>query len=179
MKTDLFGTKKRKKRTYLEINLNKYDRDTFSDRLERLKYLNSIFPKGYGFLSGMETAYVFDEAKMTFINGEFISTIMLAQAFIEHKLQACLASKGLIKESKNGLKSMTMCLRRKKLVNEFLLNKIDHLRKIRNPFSHLRPGDESSVSERIFLEKQGPLLIMEKDAKNSIALMYQIAITKM
>lgn len=178
MKANLFGDKKKKRKTYLEIKLNKYDRDSFYDRLERLKYLNRIFPKGYSFLSGMETAYVFDEAKMTFINGEFISTIMLAQAFIEHKLQTYLASRGLIKESKKGLKSMTSYLKRNKLVNEFLLDKIDHLRKIRNPFSHLKLDDESSISRRIFLQRKEPFIVMEEDAKEAIALMYQIAIIK-
>ena len=87
MQKDLFGKKVIQKKTRLETSLLRYDKRSLNERVERLKYINKIIPKGYGIAADMETVYVFDEAKMTFINGEFISTVLLSQAFIERKLQ--------------------------------------------------------------------------------------------
>jgi hypothetical protein len=75
---NLFGVKLKQKKTSLERKLVKYDISTFQDRLERLKFLNGVFPKGFSFFSDFETAFVFDETKMAFINGEFIATLTLS-----------------------------------------------------------------------------------------------------
>ena len=104
---DLFGNNILKKtKTRLESSLEKYDSNSFNDRLERLKFLNKVFPKGYGIMGDQETVYVFSEVKMAFINGEFISTILLAQAFIERNLQGYYESIGLEKIAQKGLKSI-------------------------------------------------------------------------
>jgi hypothetical protein len=84
---DLFGYIKNTRRPRLETAVLKHDRETLDARLERLRHLQTIFPRGYGFLSGVETALVFDEAKMAYINGLFVATILLSQAHIEHALQ--------------------------------------------------------------------------------------------
>lgn len=179
MKKDLFVTKIKQKRTILEKSLVKYDRDSFEDRLKRLKFLNKIFPKGYGFLSDPETAYIFDETKMAFINGEFIATLMLSQAYIERKVQIYFSSIGFEKEAKRGLKFIIDFARKHKLINNYLLEKIDLLRNKRNPFSHLKHYKyKFNISQRIMAEMKEPLLIVEKDAHEAISLMYLISITK-
>lgn len=102
MQKDLFGNKIKEKKTFsrLESSLSKYDKDSFEERHERLKFLNKIFPKGYGFAADMETVYIFDEVKMAFVNGELISVILLSQAFIERTLQMHYESIGLAMISK-------------------------------------------------------------------------------
>jgi len=185
MTKNLFGNTFKKRKSLLEARLAKYDRDSFNDRLERLKYLQKIFPKGLAFSSRLETAYVFDEAKMAFINGEFISTIMLAQAFIEHRLQSLLIAKGLVKESKKGIKFIIDYCRTNNLIGGFLLDKIDYIRKIRNPFSHLKDYDYSyNIDQRLMTQLRNtkseenrikdPAKILEADANEAILLMYTI-----
>lgn len=178
MEKDLFGKKVVKKKSMLEKAIEKYDRNSFKDRLKRLKYLNEVFPKGYSFLSDIETAYIFDETKMAFINGEFIATLMLSQAYIERKLQNYFSSIGLATEAKRGIKYIISYARKHGLIDEFLLDKIDLLRKKRNPFSHLKPYEyEFNISHRLKKEMKEPLLIIEKDAHEAISLMYHISIS--
>lgn len=83
---DLFGkqAKANKKRaTKFEAALSRYDKTTFEERLERLKFMHKIFPKGLLLSGDMEFVFTFSEIKECFISGHFIATIVLAQAFIE------------------------------------------------------------------------------------------------
>ena len=84
MQKDLFGKKvTSKKRTRLEIMLTSYDKKSFNDRLERLGYLKKIFPKGFGFVSDLETSFILDEVKTTFIDGAFYQQY----SFLRHLLR--------------------------------------------------------------------------------------------
>jgi len=176
---DLFGAKARRRKGYYESILAKHDRDTFADRLHRFKWLLKVFPKGYGFAMSMESASIFDEAKMAFINSEYISTILLANAFLEHWLGGILSARGFRKEANSGLKSIIECLRNNNLLHDYLLEKIDRLRQIRNPFVHKKPlGHRKNLDQRVFLEQRLPFELLEKDAKEALSLMYQVAVTK-
>ena len=143
MDKDLFGNKiiKKKRPSRLENSLVKYDKESFPTRLERLKFIEKIFPKDYSILGIMETVFVFEEAKMTFINGEFISTILLAQAFIEKKLQGHYIDIGFDNIASKGLKAIIRHARQNRVLHNYLLDKIDDLRKKRNPFTHFKPVD--------------------------------------
>jgi hypothetical protein len=124
-----------------------------------------------------ESIFLFQEAGLAFINGAFISSVMLAQAFIERRLQDYMEAKGLGKEAKRGLDFIIKYFRKRKILDEFLLGKIDLLRQRRNPFSHLKPYDHPyTMGQRIFLEKKQPDKILLSDAKEAISLMYNISL---
>ncbi|WJJ96582.1 hypothetical protein [Algibacter luteus] len=185
---NLFGesVKKKKRKSRLESSLEKYDKDTFEERLERLKFLNKIFPKEFGILADPETVYVFGEAKMAFVNGEFISTILLSQAFIERKLQLHYQSLGLDIIAKRGLKAIVTHAKKNNILHEYLIERIDVLRKRRNPFSHVKPTDhEFNLTQRMMTDLKSdkryrqPFEIMTDDAKEAISLMYTIFITEL
>jgi hypothetical protein len=175
---DLFGKPVRQRRNRFNIALEKYDKENFDERLTRLKWINSIFPKGYIYLLPPETAFIFDEAKMTFINGEYIATLFLTSAFIEHILSIHLQSKGFSKEAQKGLGAILECAKTNKLTHDFILEKADYLRAIRNPFAHLKSPDHSfNLTERAIKALSNPLSIIEKDAKEAISIMYTFAVT--
>lgn len=180
------GTESKKpSRSKYEKALLRYDEETFPDRLERLQYLNKIYPKGLAFGSDAETVFVFDEAKMSFINGEFISTILLTQAFVERWLQQYFDSKGQKKLGKEGLKKMTEYARANDLVPQFILGKIDEMRVKRNPFVHLKHFDhEHTLNQRMMKSIRNENAktyyeIMLEDAKEAISLMYTILVTRL
>ena len=176
---DLFGRARKRRPTRLRSILNGFDRRTFDQRLARLAHLQTIFPKGYSFLLPPETSFVFDEAKMAFINGQFISTILLAQAFIEHIFQCKIAARGDTKIAEAGLAAMTKYLAKHEILHEFLVKKVDELRKIRNPFVHLQNNLSSKgVFNRIVKEQKSPEQLLEEAAQRALALMYQIATTR-
>ena len=179
MEKDLFGQSIEKKESFLKKSLRKYDKDSFNDRLKRLEYLQKIFPKDYGFLLRPESAFILDEVKMTFINGYFISTVMLAQAFIEHVLQTILETFGHQKLSQKNLKEIIKWFRSNKPEHNFLMKKIDHLRRFRNPFSHLKPfNDPNTITQRSFCSRVQPDEILEKETRDALELMYQVMVTK-
>jgi len=69
-------------------------------------------------------------------------------------------------------------MRDKNTIHLSLLNKIDKLRKIRNPFVHYKNSDyEFNLMKLAFSEKIKPDDYLYKEAKNSISLVYQICIT--
>jgi hypothetical protein len=180
MNQDLFGNEIEAKAEPLENELAAYDENTFEERLERLKYLHQVYPEDYGFLMSVEMHYLFNEARRAFINGEFIGTILLAQSFIEHWLQSKLEAKGFVfSRSKQGLNYILTCLRDGRLMHEFLIDKIDQLRKMRNPFVHVRPFDDPhNIVERSYKLGKIPDMVLENDAKDALSLMYQVAITR-
>lgn len=180
MQKDLFGNPIKKRRTRLEIQLSKHDRETFEDRLERLKYLDSVIPKNYWMAGSFESIFLFQEAGVAFINGAFISSIILAQAFVERRLQDYMEARGLSKEARRGLDFIIKYFRKNRILDEFLLRKIDVLRQKRNPFSHLKPYDHPyTLSQRIFLERKQPDQILLSDAKEAVSLMYKISLIQL
>jgi hypothetical protein len=124
-----------------------------------------------------ETFYVFEEAKRSFVYGNFVSAIVLAASFVEHWLVASLGSRGYEKEAARGLAASTKVARAKNLVNEALLDRVDHLRLIRNPFVHLKSFDhEHTVGQRSLKHGTHPEALLEGDAKEALITMYGIAV---
>ena len=123
---------------------------------------------------------------MAFINGEFISTILLSQAFIERKLQLHYQSLGLDIIAKRGLKAIVTHAKKNNILHEYLIERIDVLRKRRNPFSHVKTTDhEFNLTQRMMNDLKSdkryrqPYEIMADDAKEAISLMYTIFITEL
>ena len=184
MQQTLFNKKKdnSKKQSSEELSLTRYDKRSMPDRVQRLKFLKKVFPKGYSFGSDLETAYIFDEVKMAYINGEFISTILLSQAFIERRLQMHYISLGLDNIANKGLKAIIDHAKKNETIHDFLLPKIDELRQKRNPFVHLKDYDHKyNISQRIYNSKDNvlrqPMELIAEDASEALRLMYAIFVT--
>ncbi len=176
MTRDLLGRKITKDRPRLAPSLAKYDKDSFNDRLQRLRWLYKVFPSGYSYMMPPETAYIFGEIKNVFVDGAFVATILLSSAFIEHWLSSVARSKGFEREAARGLSSVIKCLRREGLVNDYLLDKADALRKLRNPFVHLQAFEAPDrITQRAIHEKKNPIGILEDKAKEAVSLMYTIS----
>jgi hypothetical protein len=177
MDQDLLGRSLKKRKPRLASALEKHDHNSFDDRLDRLHWLQKVFPAGYGFVMSPETLYVFDEAKITFVTGAFVATILLSASFIEHWFGNILRGRGFADEANSGLGSIIECMRRERLMHEFLLRKADRLRKIRNPFVHLKSFDHRErVTHRAMRQGKHPIAILEDDAKEALSLMYGIAV---
>lgn len=178
MQKDLFGDEIKEPLDELSQALKVYDSETFEQRYERLKYINKIFPHDYGFLLPPESAYVLDEAKMTFISGQYIATVMLAQAFIEHILQLHLEGIGQPKIAKRGLSAIVKFFLQNKPQHNYIMTRIDKIRKFRNPFSHLKPFDHPErIIQKTLQTSTLPDEILEKETKEALEIMYHIAIT--
>ncbi|MBL8092305.1 MAG: hypothetical protein JNJ43_18370 [Anaerolineales bacterium] len=176
---DMFGHPVRKRVDKYERMLAKSDKETFASRVERLKFVDGIIGN-IGMLGSMETVFIFREAGWAYINGAFISTIMLSQAFIERRLHDLMFEKGFESEAKHGAQSIIKFCRKNQLVSDFLLDKFDRLRQIRNPFVHVKSSDHPfSLDQRMFTEKIQPNDLIENDAKEALSLMYTLLLTRL
>jgi hypothetical protein len=107
-----------------------------AERAARVRWLSRIIPRDRMFGMPLETSLVFEEAKASFVYGNFVAVIVLAAAFIEHWFIASLEARGYHKEASQGLAAAISCARRNNLVDSMILDKSDRLRLIRNPFVH-------------------------------------------
>jgi hypothetical protein len=125
----------------------------------------------------LETALVFEEAKASFVYGNFVAVIVLAGAFIEHWFIAGLEARGYHKEASHGLAAAIRCARRNNLVNPMILDKADRLRLIRNPFVHLKEIDhEHGLNRRIGETRNFNIrAVLENDAKEGLIAMCGVA----
>lgn len=165
----------------LRRTLSKYDRETFEERLDRLRYVASIFPDGLLMLVDHESAIVFGEAKMAFINGEYAATVLLAQAFIERRLQLIFEAEGNKKLAKASLEAKIDQLRIDGDIPRFVIDRLDSIRRKRNPFVHLKPVDhEYNLDRRMRAAAReqrdcDPVSILKNDAQEALAIMYTVA----
>jgi hypothetical protein len=179
LQIDLFGKTSKPRKSRLRSAVERYDRDTLDSRVARLEWLHKVFPSGYGFGMPFESAFVFEEAKMTFLNGQFIATSLLATAFLEHRLGSICASRGFVRESRAGLRRIIAKLREEGLVASVLLDKADYIRQRRNPFVHLKDFDhEHNLARRAIDQQTSPYDLIERDAKEALTVMYTVAIGK-
>lgn len=180
---NLFGeniTEGNRRLTRLEKALLDYDKNSFQERLARLQFIDKAFPKGHSFLGQMELLFTFDEAKSSFINGEFIGAIILAQSFIEKVFHAHFAELGHEMVAKKGLSEMIKFGKKNNLINEFILEQVDGIRKIRNPFTHLKEFNyPHSLTNRMLANKKLPYEQLEQDAKGAICFMFLVATHKL
>lgn len=151
-----------------------------------------------------ETAAMETEAQQAFINGHFISTLMISMAYGEHTLSDLGFASGKLHREHNKLKKVTEAVQELKIFKPSFWVEFQRLQDIRNTYVHRTwvevPACEraASLSERwaphplsltarirhprkIILTPEerdrtypAPLTVMEKDAQDALILMDSI-----
>src|SRR5580704_8839077 len=176
--TDLFGKPVRHQRPRYEAALERGERKTLPERAVRVRWLSEVIPKNLMFGMPLETSLVFNEAKASFVYGNYVAVIVLAASFIEHWFIASLSDRGYQKEASRGLGAAIKCARVNGLVAPLILDKADRLRLIRNPFVHLKEFDhEHDIGQRMAKSRTFDIrALLESDAKEALIAMYGVAV---
>ena len=68
MSNNLFGEKIEDNERFKQLkkSLLNHDKNTLGERLERLKYVDTIFPKNYSIAADFETVFIFNETKQCY-----------------------------------------------------------------------------------------------------------------
>jgi len=160
----------------VEAYLAEMDADTLSARASNLSYVMSIAPDA-GFAMPHESFLVFTEARDAFVSGLYVATLMLAQAFIEHRLQILMEELGEHSVAKKGISAILKRLLVLRPQHAFILNRVDQMRAFRNPFTHLKPFDHPYTIGQISLAKRvDPREILFRNARDSLSIMYTVAV---
>ena len=160
------------------VLLRRRDERTFEERVKRLEFTESIIPPERTFFCvDVEMVLTFREAETTFINGQFIATIILAQTFVEKAVYGKLKYVFRI-NTRGGFAKMLELMKEKNLLSESIIDQMQSIRKTRNPFVHYIENNYSilnRVSKTTPTLKKDIYSVLEKDAKNAIQVMVWIA----
>lgn len=174
MSDDLFGKRTKKRRPAYEAALERRDRATLSERAERVRWVSRKIPKG-GMGLPSDSLFVFTEARSTFVEGYFIATVVLSAAFAEHWMTGILSARGYVKECRGGLRACIACARKGEIWPELVLDRLDHLQTIRNPFIHLKDFDHShTLTQRSWMMGHDPADVLEKDAEEALETIFAL-----
>ncbi len=155
--------------------LKNYDSNTFDERLLRLKEINSIFPFGNKEFGSDESFKIFNEAIHSYIFGQFISTIILAQSFIERRFQEYFHLRNDNKRAKMSMSQFIKEFKGTEFLPDYILLKINKIRLKRNPFVHHRnPLHTDSLMNRAITNEIQPVHLLHNDARESIEIMFHM-----
>ena len=148
-----------------------------TDRIARLNWLVSITPPDemWVFHGAPITKYLFEEARYSYIYAQFLATIVLGFAFIEHTLAALFYASG-----RDDLERANVSLLLKEALNcdwltqdEF--DKLDQAKKTRNPVTHFRkPLNEDTIEFRSVINNEIHYAIIEEDARNVLKSVFHL-----
>ena len=174
MQKDLFGNTVDYRDSF-ENELREFDEFTFQERLKRFRYFYKYFPEHGHIIFGSDESFrIFKEVKSCFINGEYVSVVVLALSFIERRFQESLHINGFESESKQNLNKILLKFKENSAIPDYFIDRVDLLREKRNPFVHLRKVlDEDNLFSRSQKKKKNADEVLYDDAKEGIVLMFE------
>jgi hypothetical protein len=178
MEKDLFGEDV--KPMLLDIS-EQYvkDRDEiyFADKAKRLKFLHKINPDGLIMSGPTEFVLTLREVQFCFIDGHFLATIVLGQAFVEKILHQHYNELGFDTVANKGLNAILQHARKNNTISTFIINYVDTIRLIRNPITHTKDHNyPHGLDRRSYNNKTSPLIQLEKDAKKAVEICTLLAL---
>ena|SRR5579884_3592076 len=151
--------------------LDRDDAESRPHRAQRLRLLMTEYgpTERYLFFVGDISLQVFEEARLAYLNGLFIACVLLCQVCLEHMLAGLFRIAGRDDLERAGFATFLEAARNEGYISteEFAL--FDHLREIRNPYTHSRPpGAPGSLRQRAILSNTHPAGLTVQDAEAAI-----------
>lgn len=148
--------------------LDNEDKVCRSERLSRLEWLEHQFPNiNYSqFHGGLVSNSLFEEARYTYVYGQYIATIMLCLSFIETTLGSLFYSFGRNDLQRASISDLLKEAKNEDLITDSEFEVFDRIRRMRNPLIHFRrPGHEERIEYRAIKEEKYFYEVIEEDAK--------------
>lgn len=151
-------------------------------RIARLEWMENQLPQCeyIGFHGGLITNYLFEETRYCFAYGQYLATVVLGLAFIEHSLAAHFSLVGGT-ENKKPIISVLL----KKALEEGWIDKIEfdnleHARIARNPITHYREfGEKDTIEMRSLELNEYPYSVLEEDAYHVMETIFHLMKTNL
>jgi hypothetical protein len=166
-----------------------------SERLTRLQWMaeNTPQPELLIFRGGLMSKSLFEETRYCFVYGQFLATIILALAFVEHILAALFYEIGRNDLEKDGIAKLAKEALKTGWLSQEEYDWLEEIREIRNPIVHFRhlgiqPDEQLSVKpnwwkirleSRAIVQNQLPYELLEDDAKKAIKTVLHLLGTKL
>lgn len=157
--------------------LNNEDNVCREDRLSRLKWIIQNYPdiEIAMLQGGLKSHYLFEEARYSFVYGQFFASTMLSLAFIENSLSSYFFGAGRNDLKRAGAFDLLNEAKKEGIITNYEFNLLDKVRKLRNPITHFKePMNEESIEIRGLKDNKHPYIIIEDDAKKTIYAMFKL-----
>jgi hypothetical protein len=173
--------------------LEREDNLAHSERLSRLQWMaeNTPQPELLIFRGSLMSKSLFEEARYCFVYGQFLATIILSLAFIEHILAALFYEIGRSDLEKDGIAKLAKEALKTGWLSQEEYSWLEEIRDIRNPIVHFRhlgiqPDEQvkpnwwkSRIESRAIVQNQLPYELLEDDAKKAIKTVLHLLGTKL
>ncbi len=160
-------------RTWLE----REDRTCREDRLARLNWLTGLMSEGeyLTFPGGWMARHLFEEARYSFVYGQFLAAIVLGMAYAEHTLAALLYGGGRSDLERANISVLLREAVKLAWLSEAEFKNLDHARALRNPVAHFRqPLSGDTVEYRSATLNEPPYSILEEDARHVMQVVFRL-----
>jgi hypothetical protein len=150
-----------------------YDENSRLERAKRIDWASSLY-QSPGTISGeIVPLSMMEEARVCFVNGLHMATVLCATSVIEHLLVAEIESAGESSGKTTFGKSIDTADKAQMYSGE-MISDLRKLNELRNPLAHRRDaGDSSTLANRYLARKSHPDLTKEQDARRSLEVMYK------
>ena len=124
-------------------HINSYHKEALDERLERYKFVWEEFgpPEEMLLVGGMSAFLALEELKLCYIEGFYLSCVLLAQVFVENSLGGNYILAGDDDTAESGFAELIEKSLADKIIDKTLAKKLDNLLKMRNPYTHHKIGD--------------------------------------
>lgn len=130
-------------------SLTRSDKSTRRKRLERNLWCHQNLDSYAAITSDFrdETSFMEREARQSFINGQFISTLLVAIAYCEHTLSDIALAETRSTSCANDPKRYIPVIQKHRIFNASFWDELQRLKDIRNAYAH-RKSESVPVTER-------------------------------
>lgn len=151
-----------------------FDDDSRPKRASRIEWASSLY-QSPGMVAGeLVQLNLMEEARVCYINGQFLATMLCATSAVEHLLVAELEER-INLSGKLTLGPLIEKADAMSLLPPEVIERLKVLNERRNPVAHRRPPeDESTLASRYLQKKVHPNVLLEADAKLSLEVMYEV-----
>lgn len=153
--------------------LREKDEQTFENRLERLMFLLKQWKEGMDFFVSATAFVYFEEARHTFLNGDFTACIAMSAMALEEFLRSIYRQAGkddIAKGRRFGFGSLIEEARKDKLINEQEYSDLKKLNTLRVRYIHPKDWE---VSVDLWPQLEDQLIGVEKDAQKALRILFR------
>ena len=157
--------------------LKREDEAERPERQERLRWIVKHYPAAQGFAlyGGWLSKQLLEEAKYSFVYGQYVAAAILGVAFVERVLAALFYGAGrndLERASANGLFAEAL---RCGWLTQTDFEHFDRIRQLRNPLVHFRrPLAGDTVERRAVSDDTHPEQVIERDAREVLEGVFRV-----
>jgi hypothetical protein len=161
-------------RAKLTEALKRFDDEQREARVDRIVWMAAHNHRPNLILGNPETLQNLQEAAAAYREGQFVSVILLALAVIEHELVEELVDRRLAGFDASLVEAIRHA-RKHQVLDGALLDRVDKLRLIRNPFAHRKPPEHPhTYGNRYTARRMHPKKLLEEDAQEAFQVMHLV-----